>query len=75
MTTAVLDKKPSAQASGSGSSREKFAAPYAGMPGFDDVLMSRIEKADKRIGVISVEECMSRVNRELHEWWAEAHAR
>jgi hypothetical protein len=27
MTTAVLDKKPSVQASGSGSAREKFAAP------------------------------------------------
>jgi hypothetical protein len=49
------------QDSGTTSTRDKFSAPYAGMPDFDDVLMSRIEKADKRIGVISIEELMDRV--------------
>jgi hypothetical protein len=37
------------------------------------LLLSRIEKADRRIGVISIEEGMKWVREELHRRWEERH--
>jgi hypothetical protein len=74
MDKTVSNSNSNLQSSDTISVPEKFSAPYAGMPDFDDVLMSRIEKADKRIGIISVEECMNSVREEMARRWNERHA-
>jgi hypothetical protein len=46
---------------------------FENQDGFGDLLMSRIEKADKRIGVISVDDCINGVRTELHKKWVARH--
>jgi hypothetical protein len=48
---------------------------FENQDGFDELLMSRIEKADKRIGVISLEEGFARVNANLKKQWDTRHGK
>jgi hypothetical protein len=44
-----------------------------GQPDFNEKLLSRIEKADRRIGVISADECINRARESFRTNWMLNH--
>jgi hypothetical protein len=47
---------------------------FQGQIDFDAILLTRIEKADKRIGVISVEKCITGAREKMHAKWVKRHS-